>query len=56
MGVLIPSSCLIKSAYPGKGLLAERAESSEGNVEETGVLSWGSFGLELEGMLSGRRL
>ena len=45
MGVLMPSSCLTKSAKRGKGLRAERDESSEGNVEVIGVLSWGSFGL-----------
>ena len=50
MGVLIPSSCLMKSAKPGKGLRAERAESSEGNVEVIGVLSCGSLGLA-EGIL-----
>jgi hypothetical protein len=51
MGVLIPSSCLMKSAKPGKGLRAETAESSEGNVEVIGVLSWGSLGL-VEGIVS----
>ena len=45
MGVLMPSSCLMKSAKPGKGLRAERADSSEGKVEVIGVLSCGSFGL-----------
>jgi len=34
MGVLrVSSSCLMKSAKPGIGLRAERAESSEGKVE-----------------------
>jgi hypothetical protein len=50
MGVLMPSSCLMKSAKPGKGLRADRAESSEGNVDVIGVLSWGSLGL-VEGIL-----
>lgn len=50
MGVLMPSSCLMKSANPGKGLRAERAESSEGNVEVIGVLSCGSLGL-VEGVI-----
>jgi len=55
MGVLIPSSCLMKSAYPGNGLRAERADSSEGKVEVIGVLSCASLGL-LVGILSlGRR-
>ena len=39
MGVLMPSSCLMKSTRAGKGLGAERADSSEGNVEVIGVLS-----------------
>lgn len=43
MGVLRESSCLMKSAKPGKGLLADRADNSEGKVEGkvevNGVLS-----------------
>lgn len=45
MGVLMPSSCLMKSANPGKGLRAERADSSEGKDEVIGVLSCASLGL-----------
>jgi len=45
MGVLMPSSCLMKSANPGSGLRADRADSSEGNVEVIGVLSCASLGL-----------
>lgn len=53
MGVLIPSSCLMSSAKPGKGLRAERAESSDGKVGVIGVLSWRE-GL-VEGILSTSR-
>ena len=47
MGVLIPSSCLMKSAYPGSGLRADRADSSEGKVEVIGVLSCASLGFAI---------
>lgn len=47
MGVLI-SSCLMKSAKPVRGVRAERADSSEGKVEDTGVLSCASLGLVVE--------
>jgi len=53
MGVLMPSSCLMKSAKRAKGLRAERDESSEGNVEVIGVLSWGSFGLVVVAAMMG---
>jgi hypothetical protein len=39
MGVLRLSSCLMKSGKGVNGDLAERADSSEGNVEDRGVLS-----------------
>ena len=45
IGVLMPSSCLMKSAKPGRGDRAERADSSEGKVEVIGVLSCASLGL-----------
>jgi hypothetical protein len=43
MGVLIPSSNLIKSAKPGNGLRAEadRADSSEGKVAEKELIEEG---------------
>lgn len=53
MGVLRVSSCLMKSAKPGNGLRADKAESSEGNDEVIGVLSCGNLGL-VEGILSPR--
>jgi hypothetical protein len=34
MGVLTPSSSLIKSPNPGRGLRAERADSSDGKAED----------------------
>lgn len=59
MGVLsVSSSFLMKSAYPGKGLRADRAEkddSSEGKVEVMGVLSCASLGLVEGGMVSSPR-
>jgi hypothetical protein len=51
IGVLMASSCLMKSAKPGRGDRAERADSSEGKVEVIGVLSCASLGL-VEGILS----
>lgn len=43
----------MKSAKPGKGLLADNAESSEGKVEVIGVSSWASLGLvEVAAILS----
>jgi hypothetical protein len=49
MGVLIPSSILMKSGKAERGVRAERADSSEGKVdgkvEVIGVLSCGSLGL-----------
>jgi hypothetical protein len=53
MGVLMPSSCFMKSAKPGRGLRADREESSEGKVEDIGVCSWGSLGF-VEGIVSGQ--
>lgn len=47
IGVFI-SSCLTKSGKPVRGVFAERAESSEGKVEETGVCSCASLGLVVE--------
>lgn len=49
IGVLI-SSCLMKSTKPERGVFAERADSSEGNVEVIGVCNCGSLGL-VEGIL-----
>lgn len=34
MGVLIASSCLMKSENPGKGLRAESADNSDGKVAD----------------------
>jgi hypothetical protein len=45
MGVLIESSCLMKSIEKGRGDRADRADSSEGKVEVIGVLSCASLGL-----------
>jgi hypothetical protein len=42
------SSCLMCSGNPVKGVLAERADSSEGKVEVTGVCSGASLGLVVE--------
>ncbi len=53
MGVFRESSCLIKSANPGNGLRADRADSSEGKVEVIGVWSCASLGFS-EGILSPR--
>ena len=62
MGVLMPSSNLMKSAKPGNGLRADAdsadssdgkvAENEEGKVAVIGVFSWGSFGLVLVAILS----
>ena len=52
IGVLIYSSCFMKSAYPGRGLRADSADSSEGKVDVMGVLSCGSLGLVEGGILS----
>ena len=43
MGVLMPSSILMKSAKPGNGLRAEadRADSSEGKVAENDLIEEG---------------
>jgi len=49
IGVLM-SSCLMKSTYPVRGVLAESADSSDGKVDVTGVCSCGSLGL-VEGIL-----
>lgn len=47
MGVfsLLGNSSLMKSGTAERGVLADRAESSEGNVAVTGVVSCASFGL-----------
>lgn len=49
------SSCLMKSENPVKGVFAERAESSEGKDDETGVCSCGSLGLVVEPMVTDSR-
>lgn len=49
IGVLM-SSCLMKSTKPIMGVFAERADSSEGKVEVTGVCNCASLGL-VEGIL-----
>jgi hypothetical protein len=52
IGVLrVSSSFFIKSAHPGRGLRAESADSSEGNVEVIGVLSCASLGLVVGDMM-----
>jgi hypothetical protein len=51
MGVLVYSS-LMKSGTAERGVLADRAESSEGKVAVTGVVNCGSLGL-VAGMLGG---
>lgn len=55
IGVLMYSSCLMKSAYPGRGLRADSADNSEGKVDVMGVLSCGSLGL-VEGAILSLRL
>src|SRR5207248_3369463 len=50
MGVLIPSSCLIKSTKLDDGVRAESDDSSEGKEADLGVLSWSRVGL-LAGIL-----
>jgi hypothetical protein len=55
MGVLMPSSTLMKSGNPERGVRAERAESaesSEGNVDVIGVFSCASLGLTLTVILA----
>jgi hypothetical protein len=54
MGVLANSS-LMKSGTAERGVLADRAWSSEGKEAVTGVVNWASFGL-LEGILAASRL
>lgn len=52
IGVLrVSSSFFMKSAHPGRGLRAESADNSEGNVEVIGVLSCASLGLVEGGMM-----
>lgn len=51
MGVLVlGNSSLIKSGTAERGVLADRAESSDGKVAVTGVVNCASFGL-LVGMV-----
>ncbi|KAH6646375.1 hypothetical protein BKA67DRAFT_584089 [Truncatella angustata] len=50
MGVLVNSSLKV-GGTADKGVLADRAESSEGNVAVTGVVNCGSLGL-LVGFMS----
>jgi hypothetical protein len=47
MGVFSPpgNSSLMKSGTADKGVFADRAESSDGKVAVTGVVSCASFGL-----------
>jgi hypothetical protein len=54
--VLIVSSCLMYSGNPVRGVFAERAESSEGKVDETGVCSCASLGLVVEPMVTPDRM
>lgn len=49
MGVLANSS-LISTGMADKGVLAERADSSDGKVAVTGVVNCGSLGL-VEGFI-----
>lgn len=51
MGVFVNSS-LIKSGTADMGVLADRAESSDGKVAVTGVVSCGSLGLLVGFILS----
>jgi hypothetical protein len=55
MGVLMPSSNLMKSGNPETGVRADKAESSEGNVDVIGVFSCASFGFTLTVMLTSPR-
>lgn len=52
IGVLMASSCLMKSTNPGRGLRADRADSSDGKVEVIGVLSCASLGFVEAAMTS----
>lgn len=57
IGVFMLSSCLMKSEKPGKGLRADKADNSDGKLEDgnvavMGVLSCGSFGRVAAGMIS----
>lgn len=54
--MLIVSSCFMYSRNPVRGVFAESAESSEGNVDETGVCSCGSLGLVVEPMVTPDRM
>lgn len=53
MGVLalLGNSSLMKSGTAERGVLADRAESSEGKVAVTGVVNCASFGLVTAGMV-----
>lgn len=55
MGVLVNSS-LISTGMADKGVLADRADNSDGKVAVTGVLSCGSLGLDVGAILSTRCL